>query len=238
MITITDTTITPIIENIETANVETANVETAIVETAVVETTKPKAKKAYTMINASEYSTMKTIITKKENTLKSLHEMISVIYFDATETLDLKGSSISRQNGVYVIELDEYKGRSIALNLESDLTMNLKINKSENAKELSGKYYLQSLALTTAMLRSVRPLTDKRSFTVNVKGDVDIKVSYQSRPEHIALQIASLIGKNDLEIAVIFNALLTSVGIETDLALDEKITLKTIKNALDYCKIG
>ena len=88
------------------------------------------------------------------------------------------------------------------------------------------------------MLRAVRPLTDQRVFTLNVKGDVDLKISYQSRPEHIALSIAKLIGQNDLEIAVIFNALCQSVGINTDLDLEEKVSLKTIKNALDYCKIG
>jgi len=232
MITITDNTITPITENQNTEAVETVEVET-------IETPKPKTKKkAFTMITPSNYETMNTIITKKSATLKSLHEMISVIYFDDTASLDLKGCSIARKNGVYTIELDEYKGRKIDLNLESELTMNLKIAKTENAKQLSGKYYLQSIALTTAMLRAVRPLTDQRVFTLNVKGDVDLKISYQSRPEHIALSIAKLIGQNDLEIAVIFNALCQSVGINTDLDLEEKVSLKTIKNALDYCKIG
>jgi len=229
MITITDNTITPITENQNTEAVET-------VEVAPVKT-KTK-KKAFTMITPSNYETMNSIITKKSATLKSLHEMISVIYFDETATLDLKGCSIARKNGVYTIELDEYKGRKIDLNLESELTMNLKVAKTENAKQLSGKYYLQSIALTVAMLRAVRPLTDQRAFTMNVKGDVDLKISYQSRPEHIALSIAKLIGKNDLEIAVVFNALCQSVGINTDLELEEKVSLKTIKNALDYCKIG
>ena len=221
---ITDNTITPITETVETANVET------------VETPKPKAKKAYTMIPASDYATMNSIITKKSASLKSLHEMISVIYFDDTQSLDLKGCSISRQNGVYVIELDEYKGRTIDLNLDSDLTMNLKVAKADHAKQLSGKYFLQALALTTAMLRAIRPLTDQRVFTVNVKGDVDIKLSYQSRPENIALAIAKHLAKNDLETAVILNALLVSVGIDTPVDVDDKIALKTIKNCLDYAK--
>ena len=218
---ITDNTITPI--------TETPEVKTT-------ETPKPKAKKAYTMIPASNYETMNSIITRKTATLKSLHEMISVIYFDETQSLDLKGCKISRQNGVYVIEVDEYKGRSIDLNLESDLTMNLKVAKAENAKQLSGKYFMQALALTTAMLRAIRPLTDQRVFTVNVKGDVDVKISYQSRPEHIALAIAKHVAKNDLETAVVLNALLASVGIDTPVDIEEKIALKTIKNCLDYAK--
>ncbi len=228
---ITDNTITPITENTNTEAVETAEVKT-------VKTSKPKSKKAYTMITPSTYETMNSVITKKSATLKSLHQLISVIYFDENETLDLKGSKISRKNGVYVIALDEYKGRSIDLNLESDLTMNLKVAKTENAKQLSGKYFLQALALTTAMLRAIRPLTDQREFTVNVKGECDIKISYQSRPEHIALQIASLIGKNDLEVAVVFNSLMNACELDTRVQIEEEKNLKirVIKNCLDYVK--
>jgi hypothetical protein len=222
---ITDNTINPI--------TSTESTETA---TATETKTQTKKAKAYTMITPSSYETFNSIITKKTASLKSLHEKITPIYFDENEVLFLKESKISRKNGVYVIELDEYKGRTIDLNLESDLTMNLKIAKTENAKELSGKYYLQALALTTAMLRAIRPLTEQRTFTVNVKGDVDVKIGYQARPEHIALAIANHIGKNDLEIAVIFNALLASVGIETSLDLEQSISLTTIKNALDLVK--
>ncbi len=222
---VTDDTIKPI-ETVET--VQPADTTPSTVHTFTISHHAPAHLASLVnpkLSHALALRTIKTIIDTPSNTLTLANDVeLSFNADDKTYTLALIDNSKS-------------SCKRDLTPLDVDYDIDVDVDAVESHAMTRGKCYLRVLALTANVLRSVRPLTTQRVFTVSIASTRphDLVIPYTSSLQSIALSVSRMISPCDTTSLIIFNALMTAYAqptldldvLECDLKLPTLSRLKT-----------
>jgi len=164
--------------------------------------------------------TIKTIIDDPSNTLTVCNDV------------ELSYNSDDRTYTLALIDNSKSSCKRDLTPLDVDYDIDLDVDSVESHPMTRGKCYLRVLSLTANVLRSVRPLTTQRTFTISIESTRphDLVIPYTSSLQSIALSVARMISPCDTTSLIIFNALMTAYAQPTlDLdALDCDLKLPTL----------